>query len=112
MLKLDKKLILEIQQRYSDLLNYAADDIFEPIDPLTYVNPEGDNLLHIAAMRGDEKTVEVLLNAGFDPNAKGDLGNTPLHYACDADNEAVVKLLMLRGANSGIPNELGNTPGL
>ena len=100
----------EIQERCSDLSNFASDDIFSPIDPLTYVNPEGDTLLHIAAMRGDARTVELLIAAGADPNSLGDMGNTPLHYAFSNGGWDVAKILIDSGAREDIRNEFGRPP--
>jgi ankyrin repeat protein len=103
--------IAEIQERYSDRLNYGADDILSPIDPLTYVQPDGDGLLHIAAIRGDARTISLLLEAGLDPNSIGDMGETPLHYAYSFDHNDVVKILLEHGANPNIRSEFGLLPG-
>lgn len=39
----------ELQKKYHYLVNYGSDDQDSPIDPLTYVDSNGDALLHIAA---------------------------------------------------------------
>jgi ankyrin repeat protein len=109
--KLTEEQIKELRTRYADLLSYGSRDIFEAIEPLTYKTPEGDSLLHIAAMRGDVDTVAMLLNAGIDPNLPGDMGNTPLHYACDKHNESLSALLISHGARKDIKNEFGLFPG-
>jgi ankyrin repeat protein len=103
--------VTEIRERYPDLLNYSADDLFSPIDPLAYLLPDGDSLMHIAAIRGDERTISLLLDAGGDPNSIGDMGETPLHYAYDHDHKGIVELLLDHGANPSIRNEFGNLPG-
>src|SRR5690349_14202686 len=65
--------IRELQAGFSDQLNYSADDPTGPIDPLTYQTPEGDSCLHIAAMRGDLRAIELLLDLGVDVNKRGDM---------------------------------------
>jgi ankyrin repeat protein len=54
---------------------YAAD--------LTYVN-HGMSCLHVAAFRGNAKTVEMLLDYGtnVDLSTRGLYGQTALHLAC------------------------------
>ena len=104
--------ISRIQSLYSDLLNYSSKEVFQRIDPLSYETPEGDTLLHIAAMRGDVETMALLLKAGMDLNATGDMGNTPLHYACDQPNKEAVRMLIENGARTDIRNEFGNYPSI
>ena len=96
-----------LEAAFSDLLNYDADDPLRSVDPLAYLTPEGDSCLHIAAGRGDLQAVRVLLDAGMDVNARGDLDNTPLHYARKGAHEAVTKYLVSRGALPHLLNELG-----
>ena len=50
--------------------------------------------LHYAAeYRANPAVIQSLLDAGADPNAKKDLGETPLDFAEDAGNTAAVELL-------------------
>lgn len=97
----------ELQQKYSYLVNYESEDPDEPIDPLTYVDSNGDTLLHVAAQLGDLRTVELLLRAGVDVNQVGDMGNTALHYA---KSEEVASLLLAYGASPDVTNEFGRQP--
>jgi len=99
--------LAELRTAFSDLLNYEADDPTAPIDPLTYCSPADDNCLHIAAQRGNRRAVELLLKAGLDVNAQGDMGHTALHYATAAD---VIALLLAHGASRTIRNEFGALP--
>lgn len=99
--------IEELQTKYSYLTNYESEDPEAPIDPLTYVDSNGDALLHIAAQRGDVRTVELLLRAGIDANLLGDMSNTALHYA---QTEGVAGLLLKHGASSDVRNEFGKLP--
>jgi len=99
-----------LQEKFSDLINYEADDPLEAIDPLTYRSPEGDSCLHIAAIRGDHLAVELLIKAGLDVNLQGDMGNTPLHYAKKFGHDEIVSLLVQQGASTEIRNDFGKTP--
>ena len=53
-----------LQEAYRDQTNFDGDDPLAPIDPETYRWPEGERLIHIAALRGDLKSVEILVSAG------------------------------------------------
>ena len=96
----------ELRERFSDLLNYEVDDPLGQIDPLTYLSPEGA-CLHIAALRGDYRAVELLVKAGMDINQPGDMGNTPLHYAKKYGNIDIAKLIVLNGASTNSVNDFG-----
>jgi ankyrin repeat protein len=108
-MKLSDKEIRDIRANYSDLLNYEDEDPNAPIDPMSYVDSNGDGLLHIAAQKGDARTISMLLRAGMDPNLRGDMGNTALHYAKRQD---VASLLIEKGASGEIRNEFGDLPKL
>lgn len=105
-----KQHIDELSKRFSDLINYEADDPTTPIDPYSYRTPEGDSCLHIAAMRGDCIAIDLLLNDGVDINAIGDMGNTALHYASRGQQRQAFQLLVSRGANQSIKNDFGKIP--
>lgn len=99
-----------LQEKFSDLINYKADDPLEAIDPLTYRSPEGDSCLHTAAIRGDQLAVELLIKAGLDVNLQGDMGNTPLHYAKKFGHDEIASLLVQQGASTEIRNDFGKIP--
>lgn len=92
---------------FSDQLNYGDDDIFKPINPLTYLMPEGDSCLHIAAIRGDLRAVKLLVEAGLDVNFIGDMGYTALHYASSFKHQEIIDFLLSKGARPDIINEFG-----
>lgn len=70
----------------------------------------GGTALHCAMFQKDSTIIEILLDYGFDPNAKGiKNGYTPLHDAVWATNMEAVKILLKRGANPGIKNKDGIT---
>ena len=99
--------VVSLQESYRDLINYEDDDPSAAIDPATYRAPDGDRLIHIAAFRGDAETVELLLAAGEDIDAIGDMGDTPAHYAAMGEHRQLFDLLLSRGADQSIENEFG-----
>jgi ankyrin repeat protein len=109
-MKLKKMEIEELLNAFNDLLNYDSNDPTEPIDPLTYVDPDGDNCLHIAANRGDHRSAELLLKAGLDVNQIGDMGCTALHLAYMNGHQDIIRLLVDHGASDSIKNEFGKQP--
>ncbi len=110
-MNLTKAEIDELLQKYSYLVNYESDDPSTPIDPLTYVDSNGDYLLHIAAQRGDLRTVELLIMAGLDVNQIGDMGCTALHYAKMNKHDDIADFLLNHGASGSIRNDFGQLPG-
>ena len=106
-MKLSSAEMDELIKEFRDLINYESEDPGKPIDPLTYVSPDGDTCLHIAALRGNLRVVELLLKAGLDVNRQGDMGYTPLHYA---KTQPVINCLIENGASTSIENEFGRKP--
>lgn len=96
-----------LQHFFMDVINYSSDDPLKPIDPITYKSPEGDNCLHIAAIRGDLRAVKLLVELGLNINGRGDMGNTPLHYARKSGQYNAVKFLISKGARPDLTNEFG-----
>ncbi len=108
---LSSETITSLQKKYDYLINYESSNPTDPIDPVTYVDSNGDSLLHIAAQRGDLDTVTLLVEAGMDINQKGDMGYTALHYAYNGQHSKTIEFLKLRGAMTEIENEFGKKPG-
>jgi ankyrin repeat protein len=99
--------VAELAAAFRDLINYQSDDPTAPIDPFTYRSPDGDTCLHVAARRGDVRSVVLLLKAGADPNDLGDMQSTPLHYAKDPE---IIAMLLAAGASDKVTNAFGRTP--
>lgn len=79
--------------------------------PGDWTNPNGYTMLHRAAQFSTNATVlSVILDAGFDPNAKNDDGWTPLHYAARNDNAIVSSVLVDAGAEPNARTNGGWTP--
>ena len=62
-------------------------------------NADGDTPLIYAIRQQKTQIVELLLNAGADPNTQNELELTPLIIAINENNPAIVKLLLNAGAN-------------
>jgi len=71
---------------------------------------DGDTPLHVATLWGDRHAVRVLLDAGADVTAKGDMSCCPLYYAVMTRNVQVAELMLQHGANPDAKNELNFTP--
>ena len=71
----------------------------------------GDTALHVAILQPNINIVKILLENGFDPNAKTIRnGYTPLHNAVAVNNVEAARLLLQYGANKNIRALNGLTP--
>ena len=106
-MKLSIDEMAELNEEFKDLINYESKDPCEAVNPLTYITPDGDTCLHVAALRGNLRAVELLIKAGLDVNQQGDMDYTPLHYA---KTKSVIDCLLKNGASTSIVNEFGRKP--
>ncbi|KAJ5086873.1 hypothetical protein NUU61_008180 [Penicillium alfredii] len=65
--------------------------------------------LHIAAQKGHERIVRVLLRANMDPNQTDSDGRTPLTHATIEDHEPIVRLLLSHGARIAVSDREGRS---
>jgi uncharacterized protein len=71
----------------------------------------GATALHEAMLQPNVSVVKLLLDNGFDPNARATRnGYTPLHFAVAANNVDAAKLLLKYGADKRIKCLKGMTP--
>ena len=79
----------------------------------TYIDAEdifGDTALHIAAERGVESLVQLLLSAGANIQAQDQIGETALMTAIESGRETIVQRLLEAGADIHAHNHRGLTP--
>jgi ankyrin repeat protein len=107
MTPLSPEQIAELNYRYDDYAWYEDHASKIPGDPLTFRNADGDTALHMAAIAKDVEAVSWLLNAGINPNALGDMGQTALHWAIANKNKEMADLLVSFGARTDIVDEFG-----
>ena len=71
---------------------------------------DGDTVLHHLVFRGDRWGVKLVIEAGAEVNAVGDLGYTPLHLAAMAGDVQTIQMLLDAGARRDVTCEFGETP--
>ncbi|MDA8576048.1 ankyrin repeat domain-containing protein, partial [Candidatus Marinamargulisbacteria bacterium] len=75
-------------------------------DPLT---PNGSTALMIAAQKGHEEIVKLLLEKGADANLAQNNGCTALMLAAGVGNNNIVELLLEKGADANLAHNNGWT---
>ena len=70
---------------------------------------DGDTPLHKVTLWGDNHAAKVLIDAGADIDARGDMGLTPLHLAVMQGHEHLVETLLSYGARADIRSEFATT---
>jgi ankyrin repeat protein len=97
----------EVLQSISDVMFPADPERCPAIDSVGY---DGDSRLHVMAWRNDLEGVQVLIEAGADVNATGEMDETALHIAVTQQNVTVARALLQAGARDDITCEFGDTP--
>jgi len=93
----------EVLQSTSDVL-FPADLGERPV-AIDSHDTDGDTPLHVMAWRNDLEAVQLLVAAGANVNAVGDMGETPLHVAVRSGNVAMVEVLLGAGARDDVRSE-------
>ncbi|MEJ2719492.1 MAG: ankyrin repeat domain-containing protein, partial [Deltaproteobacteria bacterium] len=70
----------------------------------------GSTTLSVQPSEGQIEMVELLLDAGSDPNAATNDGLTALMAACGEGHSKIVELLLEAGADATAENKTGSTP--
>ena len=71
---------------------------------------DGCSPLHNAAYHGSAACLRLLLRAGADVDARGNIGGTPLHTASGSGRVPAAKVLIAAGANLEARSRQGTTP--
>ena len=103
----DQRTLDEILQSTSDVLFPA--ELGDRQVTLDSSDSDGDTPLHVLVRRKDRYAVDVLIAAGVDVNAVGDMGETPLHVAVAQEDEAIIRSLLRAGARTVIRSEFNQT---
>jgi len=96
--------------------SYRGDDLMVSEILCTNVDKDvrdamGATALHAAMYQSNLKVIKLLLDYGFDPNARDTAhGYTPLHLAVIANNPGAAQLLIQYKADIGIKGDDGLTP--
>ena len=64
------------------------------------VDNSGNTYLHKAVRSNKPQIVRLMIEHGFDINARNNHGFTPLHYAVRIGTEIILKMLLENGADS------------
>jgi uncharacterized protein len=99
--------IQELLRSLSDVMFPAEPDTAVLLDSVGY---DGDSPLHVVAWRNDLEAVELLISAGANVNAPGEMNETPLHVAVHQGNARMVRAMLLAGAQVDLRSEFGETP--
>jgi ankyrin repeat protein len=68
-------------------------------DSLQYVSNDNDYNLVLAAMKGDERVVDDLLQKGMSPDVVLEDGTTPLIWAAQTGQIKICRILIMKGAD-------------
>lgn len=97
-----------------EILRSLSEDFFPDAhgsEPVTIDSrrADGDTPLHILAHARNSYAVQLLIEAGADVNAVGDMSETPLHIALRKKDLASANALVAAGANSHLVSEFGQS---
>ena len=93
-----RELVLQAKAKGIDLSKTVAAD------------PSGRSAVFLAASKGHQEPLSVMLEAGCSFSYPSKSGDTPLHMAAAAGSEGCALLLIRYGADVNAPNGLGEVP--
>jgi len=93
-----------------ELLHYIEENFyFESAVTVASRAGDGDTPLHLATVWGDVGAVELLVAAGAEVDARGDMECTPLYNAATFGHFRCAALLLQAGANPDLENGLATS---
>lgn len=92
------------------LIPGAAPSLPSARPPISHLNRQQHNLLHLACVLGFHRLVQFLLARNIDLDSRDRNGFTPLHFAALYGRVAITRQLLDAGANSMARNRAGKTP--
>ncbi|MCF3593153.1 ankyrin repeat domain-containing protein [Rhodobacteraceae bacterium LMO-12] len=103
------------RETLEQILASCSDSLFpaemgEAVVTIDSRDVDGDTPLHVMLWRDNTYGALLLIEAGADINAIGDMSETPLHVAVGKGNLAVVEALIKAGARTTDKSEFGKTP--
>lgn len=98
--------VTEVIEKYMALA-YFDHNMERNLDARSY---DGDTILHKAIFHKNLHDVILLLEAGADICAVGDMSYTPLHEAVEFGSSEIVIALVEAGASVSALSEFGETP--
>jgi len=103
------RVLYEVLQSVSDVV--CPDSMGERQVKLNSRSADGNTPPHVLASRNDPEGAAILVEAGADVNAQGDMGEIPLHVAVGHGSGTLLALLLRADRDPGIRSELGVTSG-
>lgn len=99
----------ELQKLLQDLACVMFPD--HPEQPVTLQSRgyDGDSALHVVLWQGNETAAQLLIDAGAEVNAAGEMGETPLHVAARQASAETLARLLCAGARLDSRSEFGQT---
>jgi ankyrin repeat protein len=96
--------------RRNDAMEKFARGIIGFGAPADAADNNGYTPLHLAAARGDDFMVDILVKSGANVNARTAAGDTPVYVATFWEHPHTVMKLLTHGADRNIQNNEGRTP--
>jgi ankyrin repeat protein len=111
----DSKVASVFEKTFEDfkqfvMLNEGSIEVWRIVAPDANLLLGTCSFLHFASSFGQIDLVELLLNRGFNVNAKTQDGRTPLYFACKGGRTEMIEYLLEKGADASIKDNFDISP--